>query len=934
MRLRIKFLLVILLVGIGVTVYMDRVWIKSTAHKTDLDRFALLATHLAPFGTLLAAALAEGDERRAGLLISAAANANPDLSFIAVLDPAGAPWILYYPARAQAPTHPQASISAPAQALDATAQPTFLGVPLQYRSDDNTIPLLLPPDDPDIYFIEHALLHQGQTVGTLRVGIPYTRVITPEQRRWEGLLLIWFVIFFGVSWLLFERYIHHPLLRLSRATWALASGDYKVKLPRAHRDEMGALITGFRLMREAVQKRENEMLSTNERMQSIFDRAIDGIFLTDHSGLIETINPSGLRMFGCAKGQGEGENIDHFIRGLRERIENGDFYTDGLDNVTEDGGYPVLMMDGTRRDGATFSIELGISRLTQGNKVKYLGIFRDATKRQEIDQQMAGYATELEARNVLLDHTISDIASLSQAKTNFLAGLSDELRTPMNALLGMLTLLQQDKNLTPSQSDLLNTALSSGNALITMMNDAFDFSKIDSAPLDLEAIDFDMRRVIEDTCAVYERVAVGKDILISSVISASVPDLVQGDPTRLRQILNNLLSNAVRYTDQGEIVVRCDKIAEQGEEMIFEIQVSDTGQGMSREKRESVIANLAKPINGSAGQTGIGGVGLPISRRLVEMFGGEMGINSQEGSGTTLWFTLRVKKARRDLSRGMPLQDISGVRVLYVDDNPTSLEIMERILEIRGVLCTTVRTADEAIAELRRGMIADAPFDLVFIDRMMPGMDGLELGRRLAEDEMLAKVKRVLLTSISVRGDGQMARDAGFHGYFTKPLNQNQIYDCVATVLGLSDLSEPMLVTRHTLREQSFKKVRVLLVEDNIVNQKVTLGLLAALGVSADLATNGQEAIDAVFTKKYDAVLMDCEMPVMSGYEATRRIRERESEGSLPRVPIIALTAHAAVGYQEKCREVGMDDHLAKPVRKEMIELALREWIKNFPKGG
>ena len=190
-------------------------------------------------------------------------------------------------------------------------------------------------------------------MGTLRVGVARTVTTTSEQRRWEGLFLMWFVIFFGVTWLLFERYIHHPLLRLSRATWALASGDYKVKLPRAYKDEMGTLITGFRLMREAVQKRENEMFSTNERMQSIFDRAIDGIFLTDHSGLIETINPSGLRMFGCAKGQGEGENIDHFIRGLRERIESGDFYSGGLDNVTEEGGYPVLMMDGTRRDGTT-----------------------------------------------------------------------------------------------------------------------------------------------------------------------------------------------------------------------------------------------------------------------------------------------------------------------------------------------------------------------------------------------------------------------------------------------------------------------------------------------------------------------------------------------------------------------------------------------------
>lgn len=896
MRLRIKFLVVCLLVGLSVAVYMDRVWIRDATDKSDAERFEQLSARMPCLADQIAAVWTDSGLEGIRGLVQAVALARDDLVLFAVLDTSGEPLLVHAP----------------------PAMPT-------------PRPQTLPQASPDVEVLSQPLIHRKKTLGTLQIRISRTLSVTPEQRRWEGAFLIWFVLLVGVFWLIFERYINYPLTRLARATWALASGNYKVKLPRVHRDEMGSLIMSFRTMREAIQKRESEMLATNERMQSIFDRAVDGIFMTDHSGLIEAINPSGLRMFGCAKGQGEGENIDYFISGLRERIESGDFYAE---ESAEQGGYPVLIMDGTRRDGVGFSIELGISRLTQGNKVKYLGVFRDATKRLKMDQQLAGYTSELEAQNVLLDHTITDIASLSQAKTSFLTGLSEELRTPLNALLGMLTLLQRGQNLTPNQTELLNTAISSGNALITMMNDAFDFSKMDTASRDLESIDFDLRRVIEDTRAIYERIAVGKDIDISSVITASVPELVRGDPTRFRQILNNLLSNAVRYTDRGEVVIRCEKIAEEGEEMTFEIQVSDTGQGMTKKKRDAVLATAARPIPESVSPAKISGMGLPIANRLVDMFGGEIGMSSEEGVGTTLWFTIQLQKTTRERIHSAPLQNISGVRVLYVDDNPTSLGIMERILEIRGVYCATVRTAEEGINELRRANNTDTPFDLVFIDRMMPGIDGIEMGRRLAEDETLSKIKRVLLTSISVRGDGQLAREAGFHGYFTKPLNQNQIYDCVATVLGLAELSAPLLVTRHTLREQSSCQARVLLVEDNIVNQKVALGLLAKLNVSADLATNGKEAVDAVFTKRYDAVLMDCEMPVMSGYEATRRIRKREHQENLSRLPIIALTAHAAVGYQEKCREVGMDDHIAKPVRKEMLELALSEWIKNFPQGG
>jgi PAS domain S-box-containing protein len=779
---------------------------------------------------------------------------------------------------------------------------------------------------PVLHLLESQVIHGDRQYGVLKAEIIPETSVSAEHRRWEGLFFTYFLIFLAVCWIFFEQYINKPLLRLVRATWALASGDYKIKLPKPRNDEMGSMITSFRMMREAIQKRESEMMATTERMQSIFDRAVDGIFLTDHTGLVETMNRSSLRMFGCDKGQGEGENIDGFIPGIRERLDRGEFQVRD-DSEEGEGEYPVISVEGRKRDGSPISIELGVSRLMQGNKVKYLGIFRDVTKRMEMEFQLTEYTSELEAKNVLLDSALEDIRSVSRAKTEFLAHISDEFRTPLNGVLGVLTLLEQDESLNESQRERLASAINSGNGLIAVMNDVLDFSKIESGKIDFENIEFDLRRVIEDLCKIYEQMGINKPVSFSSMISASVPNLVMGDPTRFRQILNNLLSNAVKYTEKGEIIVRCEKVADDQDEMIFEIQVMDTGRGIPEEILHLVRKNLTQKVDAESNQHTGSGLGLNICKRLVDMFNGEMGVDSEEGKGSTFWFTIRSKMPETQLPVFIPLDDISGLHVLCVDDNPTSLEIMERILEIRGVICSTVKSAEHGLKELRQAMVEGKGFDLAIIDRVMPGMDGIEMARQIREDPILSSIKLVLLTSVSVRGDGQLAREAGFNGYFTKPITQGQLYDCISTVMGIREGSTDLLVTRHTLQEHDYQSRRILLVEDNLINQKVALGLLSKLSYHADLATNGLEAVNAASSKRYDAILMDCEMPVMSGYEATRQIREREKNEKLARIPIIALTAHAAVGYQEKCKEVGMDDHLAKPVRLETLKTTLNRWL-------
>ncbi len=776
---------------------------------------------------------------------------------------------------------------------------------------------------------KHEILNNKNLIGYIHLEYDMGYDSMPQHRNWE-VLLIWNILgAIVIVTILFETQIIRPTSRIARAIWASASGDYNVRLPRGRNDEIGSLITSFRMMRDSVQKREVLQSGTAERMQSIFDRAVDGIFLSDHTGVVETLNPSAQRMLGCKKGQGVGENIETFIPGIKSRIDSGDFHS--IEDTQLGGNaHPVIPTEGFTVDRKKFSLELGISRLVHGNKVKYIGVFRDVTKRAQMEQQLAEYTSELEAKNVLLDHALEDIRAASRAKTEFLANTSDEIRTPMNGVLGMLTILKQE-SLNDKQTELLDTAMSSGNALLAVMNDVLDFSKIESGKLDFEYINFDMRRVVEELCRIYERVVIDKPVTISCIISPSVPSIVCGDPTRFRQILNNLLSNAVKYTDKGEIIVRADHVGEDSQGNILEIQISDTGLGMPEERRQVISDGFSKSAvdhtNLQASSNGMG-LGLNVCRRLVDMFDGEIGLKSEDGKGCTFWFTIHSKCVEEHLPKFKPLEDIKGLRVMCVDDNHTSLEILERVLETKEILCTTETGAEDGLKELRNAVVQGSPYDVAIIDRNMPGMDGIELAKVIREDPVLANMKLVLLTSVSVRGDGKLARDSGFNGYFTKPISQAQIYDCIATVMGVTENAEdPVLVTRHTLQEKDYRARRILLVEDNVINQKVALGLLLKLGYHADVSTNGQEAVTASSKVRYDAIIMDCEMPVMSGYQATQLIREREEVNGLPPVPIIALTAHAATGYKDKCLKSGMNDHLSKPVRLEHLQDTLDRWL-------
>lgn len=666
----------------------------------------------------------------------------------------------------------------------------------------------------------------------------------------------------------------------------------------------------------ALKRIEVDLREAEEKYRSIFENAIEGIFQSTQEGSYMSVNPALAEIFGYASPDEMIGSVTHIARQLYVDPNRRQQFAAIM---AEKGAVKDFESEMRRKDGSVIwvSERARAVRDIDGKLLYYEGTIEDVTARRDAE------GTIRQARDAALESV--------RLKSEFLANMSHEIRTPMNGIIGMSGLLL-DMQLSPKQRDFAQTISTSAESLLTIINDILDFSKIEAGMLTFEQIDFDLATVVEGSVELLATRAASKNVELAALISSNVPYALRGDPGRLRQVLTNLVGNAVKFTAAGEVVVRVEVIDDADRDVALRFRVSDTGIGIPAEVQGSLFQAFVQADGSTTRKYGGTGLGLAICKQLVHQMGGEIGVESQPGKGSTFWFTARLAKQTGKAAVRARRGELEHKRVLIVDDNATSRQILHHLTNGWGMADQQAATAIEALTLLGRAAARGQPFDAVLVDAEMPGMSGFDLARTIKSDPRLQAPKLIMLTSLDRRDDTDLLREVGVDAHLHKPVKQKALCDCLGGVLSAGRESREVMAglvvldqRRPSAPVKNTPKLRILVAEDNVVNQKVTLHQLQKLGFLADVVENGRAALDALEIAPYDLVFMDCQMPELDGYAATRELRQWERGGR--KTWVVAMTANSLQGDREKCLAAGMDDYVSKPVKMETLQAAIDRFL-------
>jgi two-component system sensor histidine kinase/response regulator len=665
----------------------------------------------------------------------------------------------------------------------------------------------------------------------------------------------------------------------------------------------GSLVRSVGYFHDMTREKQimDQLVESEEKYRSILETIEDGYCEIDLEGNLTFFNKSFCRILGYSEDELMGKNLREF-----SDEEEAKRAYEGFNKVFTTGVHAKGFEWGmNRKDGSKIYVASSISLIKdpEGEIVGFQGITRDITEHKLRGEALKRAKEEAESANI--------------AKSEFLANMSHEIRTPMNGIIGM-TELALGSTLTREQREYLQMVKMSADSLLALLNSVLDLAKIESRKIELDEIDFDLRTTVENAVQTVAVKAGEIGLELICRIRPDVPTALVGDPSRLRQILLNLLGNAIKFTHKGDVSLDVRIEAEDDSSVLLHFIVSDTGIGIPPDKLDAVFESFQQADGSITREYEGTGLGLTISKELVELMGGGIWVESVLGKGSTFHFTARFGLSDMEITDSLSLkdQDIAGMRVLIVDDNATNRLVFHEMTSLWGLEPTEVEGGEHAVAELERAHDAGRPYKLILLDLQMPELDGFEVAKRIRENPVGSDLEILMLTSLGMKGDAERCKEVGIGVYLVKPVKQAELLEGIMLTLGRPRKDKGPVITRHTIQDIR-RRLKILLAEDNIVNQKLALKMLEKRGHHVTIVSNGLEALDALDVERFDLVLMDVQMPHMDGLEATKHVRDSEKEDE--HIPIIAMTAHAMKGDREMCLSAGMDDYVSKPIMADEL---------------